>query len=49
VARAQVVIVGVPHTAYRSLSVPASVDIVDLWGILGKATPIPAAAVAAAS
>jgi UDP-N-acetyl-D-mannosaminuronic acid dehydrogenase len=34
VARAQVVIVGVPHTAYKGVAVPAGVDIVDLWGVL---------------
>jgi UDP-N-acetyl-D-mannosaminuronic acid dehydrogenase len=34
VARAHVVIVGVPHSAYKSLAVPAGVDIVDLWGVL---------------
>lgn len=34
VARAQVIIVGVPHSAYRTLAVPAGIDIVDLWGVL---------------
>ena len=34
VARAQVVIVGVPHSAYRTLAVPADVDVVDLWSVL---------------
>lgn len=29
-----VVIVGVPHDAYRSLAVPAGVEVVDLWGVL---------------
>jgi UDP-N-acetyl-D-mannosaminuronic acid dehydrogenase len=33
-SRAQVVIVGVPHSAYRSLLVPAGVDVVDLWGVV---------------
>ncbi|HEY3044891.1 MAG TPA: nucleotide sugar dehydrogenase [Vicinamibacterales bacterium] len=42
VARAQVVIVGVPHTAYRSLSVPPDVDVVDLWGVLNKPAPVAA-------
>jgi UDP-N-acetyl-D-mannosaminuronic acid dehydrogenase len=36
VAQADVVIVGVPHSAYRSLAVPPGVDVVDLWGVLGK-------------
>lgn len=39
VAGADVVIVGVPHSAYRSLSVPAGVEVVDLWGVLGKPAP----------
>ena len=29
-----VVIVGVPHSAYRSLVVPQGVEVVDLWGVL---------------
>jgi UDP-N-acetyl-D-mannosaminuronic acid dehydrogenase len=48
VARAQVVIVGAPHTAYRSLAIPEGVDLIDLWGVIGKALPAPAAAVAGA-
>jgi UDP-N-acetyl-D-mannosaminuronic acid dehydrogenase len=36
VARARVVIVGVPHSAYRGLAVPTEVEVVDLWGVLGK-------------
>lgn len=46
VARAQVVIVGVPHSAYRSLAIPPGVELVDLWGVIGK--PALAAAGAAA-
>ena len=46
VARAQVVIVGVPHSAYRSLHVPPGVEVVDLWGVLPQ--PVASAAVAAA-
>ncbi len=37
VARSEVVIVGAPHSAYRSLRVPPSVERVDLWGILPPA------------
>ena len=33
---ADVVIVGVPHTAYRQLVVPAGVELVDLWGVLQR-------------
>lgn len=29
-----VVIIGVPHNAYRSLTIPPGVDVVDLWGIM---------------
>jgi hypothetical protein len=36
VAGADVVIVAVPHTAYRTLRVPAHVDLVDLWGVIPK-------------
>jgi UDP-N-acetyl-D-mannosaminuronic acid dehydrogenase len=36
VAAADVVIVAVPHTAYRTLRVPAHVDLVDLWGVIPK-------------
>ncbi len=34
VAESDVVIVGVPHAAYRSLEVPPRVEVVDLWGVL---------------
>lgn len=33
-SRCDVVIVGVPHTRYRDLRVPAGVEILDLWSIL---------------
>ncbi len=46
IAEARVVIVGAPHTAYRSLMIPAGVDVYDLWGIIG--TTVPIAQVAAA-
>lgn len=36
VEKSDVVIVGVPHSAYRTLDVPARVEIVDLWGILPR-------------
>lgn len=36
IARSQVVIVGVPHTAYKGLMLPSHIDVVDLWGALGK-------------
>jgi UDP-N-acetyl-D-mannosaminuronic acid dehydrogenase len=46
VARAEVVIVGVPHSAYRTLRVPPGVHVIDLWGILPKEAAVapPAAA-----
>ena len=34
VDRSDVVIVGVPHSAYRTLAVPSRVEVVDLWGII---------------
>lgn len=34
VANSHVVVVGVPHDAYRGLKVPAEVEVVDLWNIL---------------
>jgi UDP-N-acetyl-D-mannosaminuronic acid dehydrogenase len=34
VASSDVVIVGVPHSAYRTLAVPAHVEVVDLWGVI---------------
>jgi len=36
VARSDVVVVGVPHSAYRTLAVPERLEIVDLWGVLGR-------------
>lgn len=36
VDRAEVVIVGVPHSAYKSLTIPAGKDVLDVWGVLSK-------------
>lgn len=36
VERAEVVIVGVPHSAYKSLKIPAGKDVLDVWGVLSK-------------
>lgn len=33
-----VVIVGVPHSAYRGLVVPAEIDLVDIWGVVPTST-----------
>lgn len=35
--RSDIVIVAVPHAAYRGLHVPAGVEVVDLWGVLRPA------------
>lgn len=35
-ARSEVVIVGVPHTAYRGLRAPKGVEVVDLWDVLQR-------------
>ena len=34
VEQSEIVIVGVPHRAYRDLSVPDRVHLVDLWGVV---------------
>ena len=40
VRRSDVVIVGVPHSAYRTLVVPAHVHVVDLWGVIQAGTQV---------
>lgn len=37
VARSSIVIVGVPHTAYRGLQIPDHVHLVDVWGLFKRA------------
>lgn len=37
-----VVIVGVPHSAYRGLQIPESTHVVDLWGVVESAKAAPA-------
>src|SRR5262249_21616652 len=39
VQRCDVVIVGVPHSAYRTLVIPPRVEVVDLWGVVQAPTP----------
>lgn len=34
--RSDVIIVGVPHAAYRNLSIPDDKEVIDLWGILSS-------------
>jgi UDP-N-acetyl-D-mannosaminuronic acid dehydrogenase len=36
IKRSSIVIVGVPHTAYRALTVPDHVELVDIWGAIKK-------------
>ena len=36
VASSDVVMVGVPHSAYKSLAIPAHVEVVDLWNVIPK-------------
>lgn len=36
VSQAQVVIVGVPHSAYKQLTIPPHLDAIDLWGVLKR-------------
>jgi UDP-N-acetyl-D-mannosaminuronic acid dehydrogenase len=33
--RAEVIIIGVPHWAYRKLEYPKDTEVIDLWGIVG--------------
>jgi UDP-N-acetyl-D-mannosaminuronic acid dehydrogenase len=42
IQRSDVVIVGVPHSAYRTLVIPEHVEVVDLWGVIRTAawTPV---------
>jgi UDP-N-acetyl-D-mannosaminuronic acid dehydrogenase len=40
VASCDVVIVGVPHSGYRTLQVPSHVEVIDLWGVLPKAAEV---------
>jgi UDP-N-acetyl-D-mannosaminuronic acid dehydrogenase len=44
VARCDVVIVGVPHSAYRTLAVPPHVEVLDLWGVIPERERVPAVA-----
>jgi UDP-N-acetyl-D-mannosaminuronic acid dehydrogenase len=34
VQSSDVVIIGAPHTAYRTLVMPATVEVVDVWGVI---------------
>jgi UDP-N-acetyl-D-mannosaminuronic acid dehydrogenase len=36
--RADLIIIGVPHRAYRSLKFPRNTEVVDLWGVTSKST-----------
>jgi UDP-N-acetyl-D-mannosaminuronic acid dehydrogenase len=38
VERSDVIVVGVPHTAYRTLVVPDHVEVIDLWGVIPAKT-----------
>lgn len=38
IARSTVVIVGVPHSAYRQLTIPEDVHLVDVWGLYKRAS-----------
>ena len=41
VERCDVVIVGVPHSAYRTLVIPERVEVVDLWGVIRTSRDVP--------
>ena len=36
--RAEVIVIGVPHRAYKTLRVPKRIDVLDLWGVLSRKT-----------
>ena len=36
VACSDVVIIGVPHSAYRQIHVPTTVEVLDLWGVIPR-------------
>jgi UDP-N-acetyl-D-mannosaminuronic acid dehydrogenase len=36
VNRSDIVILGVPHSAYRDLAIPPRVEVVDVWGFFGR-------------
>jgi len=38
--RADLLVVGVPHRAYRTLKLPASKPVIDIWNIYGKGTSL---------
>ena len=42
VEQSDVVIVGVPHSAYRTLVVPRHVEVIDLWGVIPAHAPVSA-------
>jgi UDP-N-acetyl-D-mannosaminuronic acid dehydrogenase len=39
VRSSDVVVVGVPHSAYRTLAIPSGVDVVDVWGVVATGAP----------
>ena len=39
VRTSDIVIVGVPHSAYRTLEIPAGVDLVDVWRVIPTHVP----------
>lgn len=36
IINADIIIIGVPHSNYKELSIPNNIEVVDLWGILNK-------------
>jgi UDP-N-acetyl-D-mannosaminuronic acid dehydrogenase len=39
--RVEVIIVGVPHEAYKKLRVPDQVEVIDLWGVVARDGALP--------
>lgn len=36
IRNSQVIVIGVPHSAYKGLKIPRGIDVFDLWGVIGK-------------
>jgi UDP-N-acetyl-D-mannosaminuronic acid dehydrogenase len=41
ISRADTIIIGVPHTVYRDLEIPAAKTVVDIWGSRGSLQQVP--------
>jgi len=37
-ASSDLVVIGVPHSAYRTLALPEAVEVIDVWGVVGRSS-----------